>query len=1136
MRTRNTRSGAAPRGLPLHEEDYRPIDDFLRRFVERLRRVQGLEALCLAGTALAVLTALGLGVDAVKEFLPYAPLFFSLLSVATLLGVAGLALLVFLRRRSLPWAARAIEKQRPELRNNLINSLQLYPQLADPARPAGTSAPMILALIRQTCEQIRSLEPAALVDTRPLRAKARLLVLAAVPVLALAAWHPGFPLRSLALVAHPLEHLPPAEIFIRVVTRDVRVIRGTAVSVEAVTSGADPDSVELVFRPSGSAGDGDATAALQTAAMDLSPAGRYTAVLPQVTEDLDYQVATGPFRSPWYSITAVERPSILGLRVNLYPPHYTGLPDETFTGGNVRGVKGSTLNFSAVTNRPMTRAVVALDDGREVPLKITGEVAEGSLVLFRSQGYRIRMEDAFGFENLPIPYEMAAVPDSFPRVELLKPTEDLEVNGDERLALEYSASDDYGIQEVTLVAAVGGREERIPMRRNEVAQTLQETFIWDLDSVGLEEGDIVVYHVEVLDNDTISGPKRVKSRSLSLRLKNLRAEHRQVAEMIHDISDKMVDLLGDHLEAPPDQQATAEQIPAEQIPGEQALDHQAPDEPRQPLAEGLDRMLQRVDEAIQRTRADRISDFATWSDLETLKRNLEHARNDLMERMRQADSPAAREEAHDAMATELERLSMLSEDVSRRLAGQDMAATARDMVNDQERFLDSLEKLRSGNKELDEVMEELSKLSRQLQELQASLMQFAQQIPNEFINPANMRNMPFSDMQSMMDQIRQKLREGDIEGALQLARELFNQMSQLAASLRSNQQQAQGSMMSRMQGAMNRSSNELQEILQEQQEILLGTEGAHKEVAGETDALREKAIEQLVAGAQADLGVLEHLLAPPGLESDRLRPKAERERDAAVRGLLSGLREMFENRDFEAFAGQLGPVTEELAGMGALDPAQEAALGMLAALARDYQAIAGIPDPEMTPPQKAAVRELATREDVLGSRTRDLAERLRHLFQLFPSLDPKILDNIAEAGAFMGEATGELGSLRPRQAIPPEQEAINRLSESNQQMQQAMQRLAQRGQFGRVPLVHVFRRGRFLPTGEFLPPTGRIPEFPEYDLDENFTGLDTEKFKLPGKDDYKPEKFRKEVLESLKQDVPDRYKEQVERYFRELSQ
>ena len=140
---------------------------------------------------------------------------------------------------------------------------------------------MILALIRQTREQIRGILPAALVDTRPLRTKARLLVLAAVPVLALAAWHPDLPVRTLALVTHPLAHLPPADIFIHVATRDVRVIRGAAVSVEAVTSGARPDSVELVFRPSRS---GQEAAATQTVGMNRGETDRYAAVLPEVVE------------------------------------------------------------------------------------------------------------------------------------------------------------------------------------------------------------------------------------------------------------------------------------------------------------------------------------------------------------------------------------------------------------------------------------------------------------------------------------------------------------------------------------------------------------------------------------------------------------------------------------------------------------------------------------------------------------------------------------------------------------------------------------------------------------------------------------------------------------------------------------
>ena len=363
---------------------------------------------------------------------------------------------------------------------------------------------MILALVRQTREQVRAIRLADLVDYGPLKAKARLLALVAAPVLALAAWDPGFPGRTLALVVHPLEHLPPADVFIHVATGDVRVVRGSPVAVEAATSGAQPDRVVLEFRPSAT---GDGGEAAQTIDMDRTRPDRYAALLPEVTEDLDYRVAAGPFASPWYRIAATERPSVTDLDVTLYPPHYTGLPDETLAGGNVRGVKGSTLRFAAAANKPLAHAVLVLDDGREVPLKVTGDRVRGGMVLFRSQRYRIRIEDPFGFENLPIPYEMHAVPDGFPVVELLEPAEDLEVNGDERLALEYRADDDYGVREVVLVARVGDREERLPVWRREPARTVRDRFVWDLDAMRLDAGDVVTYHLEILDNDTISGPK-----------------------------------------------------------------------------------------------------------------------------------------------------------------------------------------------------------------------------------------------------------------------------------------------------------------------------------------------------------------------------------------------------------------------------------------------------------------------------------------------------------------------------------------------------------------------------------------------------------------------------------------------------
>jgi hypothetical protein len=203
---------------------------------------------------------------------------------------------------------------------------------------------------------------------------------------------------------------------------------------------------------------------------------------------------------------------------------------------------------------------------------------------------------------------------------------------------------------------------------------------------------------------------------------------------------------------------------------------------------------------------------------------------------------------------------------------------------------------------------------------------------------------------------------------------------------------------------------------------------------------------------------------------------------------------------------------------------------------KELDALLNEPARALNDGDRRALRELAHRQDVLKERTEELHEKLESLFQLFPQLDPKIIQGIGDAGKSMGDAQGRLGQLDARGAVPPERTALERLSQSQQQMQSAMQQMAQRGQLGNMPVTRLFRQGRFMPGGLMVPLPG-MPQFPQFDIESGFTGLDTEKFRLPGKDDYKaPRNFREEILDSLKQGVPPQMKDQIERYFKNLSE
>ncbi|HSK29486.1 MAG TPA: hypothetical protein VLA17_05940, partial [Candidatus Limnocylindria bacterium] len=531
--------------------------------------IRGIEGLCLAAICALVLFALGPGVFQLKDFFPYAPIAYSVLTGTVLAAVLGLTLYRFLAGLSQEKAALYIEQKQPKLRNNLINSLQLYPQVVEAKNLPGFSASMVLALLHTTKRQVAGLKLDELIDTRRLKSSLRLLSLLFLPVAAMVLFNPAWVGGTIGMLTRPLDYLPPTETKIDVEPKGLRVVRGAPVTILAATAGAIPASLELTtWGRTESLAPADA----EKTVMESLGEGKFSVKIARLEKTLRYRVASGSFSSEVYTAEAVDPPEIANVQLILYPPAYAGLGSVTVPEGNIEGLKGSTLRLDAVTTKDVVKAEIVMDDGKKIPLKIDGRKLQDNLVLFQAQSYRILVEDAHGFKNSPISYELRVKPDGFPTVDLLRPTEDLEINGDEILTMEYGARDDFGIAEVALVTKIGDREEKIVLQKDDGKRLiLREQYRWDLGRLALRDGEEAVFFLQVFDNDTISGPKIGTSRSVRLRLKNLKAEHQQVAEMIRDLNSRMMDMLADHLESPQPGEKTSAAAPEASKQFEQKL-------------------------------------------------------------------------------------------------------------------------------------------------------------------------------------------------------------------------------------------------------------------------------------------------------------------------------------------------------------------------------------------------------------------------------------------------------------------------------------------------------------------------------------------------------------------------------------
>ena len=229
------------------QEEYQELSSFLKRFIRRFKFFQGIEGICLTAICALILFALGPGIQQIKNWVPYAPFISSVTTAAVLLILVGWTAVRLCRRFSQERAALYIEQRLPKLRNNLINSLQLYPQVAAAQEAPGFSTSMVLALLRATRKQLSTLQLDELVDSRQMKASLRLLALLFVPVLAMVLFNPTWVGETFSLLTRPLDHLPPTKTAIEVRPKGLRVLRGSPLTIQASTSGAVPKSLDLIL-------------------------------------------------------------------------------------------------------------------------------------------------------------------------------------------------------------------------------------------------------------------------------------------------------------------------------------------------------------------------------------------------------------------------------------------------------------------------------------------------------------------------------------------------------------------------------------------------------------------------------------------------------------------------------------------------------------------------------------------------------------------------------------------------------------------------------------------------------------------------------------------------------------------------
>jgi len=448
-----------------------------------------------------------------KTFLLYA------CGVIALVTGAVLVIRSVLRRPGPVDIARLVERRYPGLNDRLISAVQLGGPAGEGIQ--GQSRELIDALLDQVVIESAKLNLACAVPSGTMKKAWRYVFGAWIVLLGAALVFPGTIMSGLwRCIDYQTAYTAPDATSIYLTPTRLSILRGDSYTAAGFMAGSMPGQLNLLVR-----WDDAASWTIKPVPVDRNT-GAFTFTVEKPQFSFQYYLETDGIVSGQYRVTVIERPELESITLALSYPAYTGLGTQARddNDGSVRALKGTTVNLTAVANKPLREMSLVWSDSTVTRCRVEGMTGMASFVIDRTVDYHISLADTLGIANEhPITYRVTCLADNVPVVSILSPATDTTLPASMVIPIIYRASDDYGLTMLSLEYQLPFEKtmRSVTLLKRQQERTVENVYDWDLSGVNLLPGDSFTFRLVVYDNDTVDGPKKGVSETRTIRLPSM---------------------------------------------------------------------------------------------------------------------------------------------------------------------------------------------------------------------------------------------------------------------------------------------------------------------------------------------------------------------------------------------------------------------------------------------------------------------------------------------------------------------------------------------------------------------------------------------------------------------------------------
>ncbi len=480
-------------------------------------------------------------------------------------------------------------------------------------------------------------------------------------------------------------------------------------------------------------------------------------------------------KSSSYTVTITNKPVIKSVKITVYPPAYTKLPSRVIEGSEITTIAGSTVFVELEASDDLSRSMIQFAGATApVGLEITGKTARGSFTASSNGTFTVNVIKDFNGKELsavnPKQFTVRVFPDQFPNISIIEPdNSDVNVQGKRELLIRTRVTDDFGFTKMrigykTISSKFGPTDKdyryaEIPIKNTD-ATGLEVPYLWNLSSLNLGSEDVIEYFVEIYDNDGYSGPKLTRSETKRLIYPSIESLIKKTEKTKDEVESSLKSAFDDAMELKQELDELKEKM--EKNPEEMGLNDPKKNQEMQQKMENIQNNLNNTQQKME----DLMKELQQNSQLskETLDKYME-----LQKMFQKIDS----QELRDALKKLQEAMKNMNKD--------QLKEAMKNFKFDEENFKKSLEK----------TMELLNKIMNE-QKLGEMTQKMDDMTKKQDALKEETKNTDKNDKNSMNDQSKKQ------ENIKQDMQDFQKQMKELAENMKKNGDQKMSKEMQKM--------------------------------------------------------------------------------------------------------------------------------------------------------------------------------------------------------------------------------------------------------------------------------------------------------------------------------------------------